>query len=245
MKLIVFITKVIVTAIVAVLFSSCKFDVDLGPGLTGDGNVITDTRNNDIQISGIEVSRGLDVEVELSSEQSIAVVADKNLQDHISTDINNGILTITCDENIKEATSKKVIVKMRSVTSLQASSASQIIGKNVMKGQNIDLSTSSAGEINVSLEAETVSAESSSGSNMKLHGKVLKLETDSSSGSVIDAKDLLANDVISEASSGSSTDVKPLVSIKAKASSGSSISYHGDPKIVSKTASSGGSVSKE
>lgn len=111
MKYIVFITKIIVTTLVAILFSACKFDIDLGPGLKGDGNVVTETRNNDTPINAIEVSRGLEVEVELSSEQSIAVVADKNLQNHISTEINNGILTITTDEDIDEATSKKVIVK--------------------------------------------------------------------------------------------------------------------------------------
>ena len=245
MKFLVFLTKIIVTTIVAILFSSCKYDFDFGPGIVGDGNVVTETRNNDIQINGIEAKRGLDVEVELSSEQSITVVADKNLQNHISTDISDGILIITCDENISEATSKKVIVKMRSITSLQASSAANIIGKNVIKGQNIELSTSSAGEITLALEAENVTAESSSGSSMKLSGKTLKLETHSASGSVVNATNLLANDVISNASSGSDTDINPLVSLKAKSSSGSSITYHGNPKIVKKESSSGGSVSKE
>lgn len=245
MKFIVFITKIIVTAIVAVLFSACKYDIDLGPGLDGDGNVVSETRNNDIPFTGVEVSRGLEVEIEQSTEQAITVVADKNLQNHIETEIKNGILTITTDENIDKATSKKVIVKMRSVTSLQASSASQIIGKNTIKGQNIGLSTSSAGEIKITVEAENVTAESSSGSTMKLHGKTLKLETNSSSGSVIEAETLLANDVIADASSGSNTEINPLVSLNANASSGSNITYRGNPKIVDIDSSSGGSVSKE
>lgn len=245
MKFIVFVTKIIVTTIVAILFSSCKYDFDLGPGLVGDGNVVTETRNNDIQINGIEAKKGLDVEVELSDVQLIAIVADRNLQNHISTDISDGILIVTCDENISDATSKKVIVKMRSINSLQASSAATIIGMKIIKGQNIELSTSSAGEIKVALEAENVTAESSSGSSMKLSGKTLKLETSSSSGSVIDAANLLANDILSDASSGSNTDVNPLVSVKATASSGSRITYHGNPKIVKKESSSGGSVAKE
>lgn len=245
MKFIVFITKIIVTTIVAVLFASCKFDVGLGPGLDGDGNVVTESRNNNTPFTGIEISRGLELEVEQANETSITVIADKNLQNHISTDINNGILTITSDVNIDNAASKKIVVKLPNITSLQASSAAGIKGLNTIKGQNIGLSSSSAGDIKITLEADNVTAESSSGSSMQLRGKVLKLDTSTSSGSVLDAQELLANDVISDASSGSNTDVHPLVSLKAEASSGSNISYHNEPKVISKDTSSGGSVSKE
>lgn len=245
MKFIVFITKLIVTSLVAGLFASCKFDVDLGPGLEGDGNIVTETRNTDMPFNGIEISRGLELQVEQSGETSITVIADKNLQNHITTEIVNEILIITSDVNIDNAGSKKIVVKMPNITSLQASSAASIKGASTIKGQNIGLSTSSAGELTLTLEAENVTAESSSGSSMNLRGKTLKLETDTSSGSVLDAQQLLANDIISDASSGSVTDVHPLVSLKAQASSGSSISYHNDPKILSKDSSSGGSVSRE
>jgi len=76
-------------------------------------------------------------------------------------------------------------------------------------------------------------------------GKALKVKTASSSGSTIDAKNLMANEVTSQTSSGSSTSVYPIVKLDAKASSGSSISYHKIPKTVSKEESSGGSVSQE
>jgi len=73
----------------------------------------------------------------------------------------------------------------------------------------------------------------------------LNLNTDSSSGSSIDARELLANDVVSETSSGSTTNTHPILSLNGKASSGSSIHYNGSPKTVVKEESSGGSVSKE
>jgi len=245
MKFIVFITKIIVTAAVAILFSSCKFDLDLNSGIDGDGNVVTENRNNNTPFTGIEISRGLELEIEQSSETSITVIADKNLQNHISTDINNGILTITSDVDIKDAASKRIVVKLPNITSLQASSAAFIKGNNTIKGQNIELTTSSAAEIKMSLEAENVTAECSSAGSMQLRGKTLKLEVDASSGSVLDAEQLLANDIISDASSGSVIDVHPLVSLKAAASSGSSITYHNEPKIISKDSSSGGSISKQ
>jgi len=244
MKRIAFIPKMIVAVSALFLLNSCKYDFDFGPGLSGDGNVTTESRNNDTPFTAIEVSRGLELEVEQSSEKSITVIADKNLQQHISTEINNGVLSITSDVNIDDATSKKIVVKLPAITSLQASSAAVIIGKNTIKANDIGLSTSSAGEMKISLEAENVSAESSSGSSMRLKGKTLKLDTNSSSGSTISAEELLANDVICEASSGSVIDVHPLVSLKAGASSGGNVSYHNEPKTISKETSSGGNVGK-
>lgn len=245
MKLIVYTTKIALTATVALLFASCRFDVDLGPALKGDGNVVTENRNNDTPFTGIEISRGLELEVVQSNERSITVVADNNLQDHISTDISNGILTITSDVDFKDAASKKIIVKLPEITSLQASSGAFITSTNILKGQSIGFTSSSAGEIKVTVEADNVTVESSSGSTVNLKGKALKLETDASSGSVINAEQLLANDVISDASSGSVTEVNPLVSLKAEASSGSNITYHNNPKNIRRDVSSGGSVTKE
>ena len=239
--------KILTIIAAALVLGSCKYDVDfdLSPGLEGDGNVVTENRDNDMAFTSIEISRGLDLEIEQSKVQSINVIADKNLHDHISIDINNGVLSITSDVNIKNASSKKIVVKVPNITSLQASSAATIVGMNTIKGSDIGLSTSSAGEIKLSIEAENVSAESSSGSSMKLKGKTLKLDIDTSSGSSIDAQQLLANDIICDASSGSVIDVHPLMSLKASASSGSNVSYHNEPKVISKDSSSGGSINKE
>jgi hypothetical protein len=244
-----FIPKLLTLAAAALFFTSCKYDIDLdlgGKRVHGDGNVVTENRNINTAFTAIEISRGLELEVEQSSQTSVTVIADKNLQNHITTEVNNGVLTITTDANISDASSKKIVVKLPKITSLEASSASIVTGMNTIKGEDIALSTSSAGEMKLTLEAENVSAESSSGSSMQLRGKTLKLDTNTSSGSVIDAEKLLANDIISEASSGSVIDVYPLVSLKADASSGGNIGYHNDPKTsISKESGSGGSVSKE
>lgn len=242
------IPKILTLAAIALVLTSCKYDIDLDLGnerVSGDGNIITENRNINATFTAIEISRGLELEIEQSSQTSVTVIADKNLQDHITTDVNNGVLTITSDVNIRDASSKKIVVKLPKITSIQGSSAASIIGLNPIKGTDIGLSTSSASEMKLTLEAENISAESSSGSSMKLKGKTLKLDTNTSSGSVIDAEQLLANDIICEASSGSVTDVHPLVSLKADASSGSSITYHNEPKNIAAEASSGGSVGKE
>lgn len=245
-KFILYITKLIITAAMAMLFASCNFNVDFDGDLKGDGNVVTENRNNNAEFTSIEASRGLDVEIEQSTSKSITVIADKNLQPHISTQISNGVLKITTDMNIQDAESKKIIVKMPIIDVLQASSAATITGKTLIRANNLGISASSAGEIDINFEGESLLAESSSAATILLSGKALKFDATSSSGSSMDAKKLLANDISAKASSGSGIDIHPLVNLNGRASSGAFIRYHNKPSNnVTKKISSGGSISEQ
>ena len=244
-KFVVFCTKIIAATIAAVIFSSCHANINWGDGIDGNGNVTTKKRNVEGNFTKINVSRGLNVKLEQADTYLVEVEADQNLQEHITTKVENGTLFITSDENIDEATAKNIRVKLPSLTSLESTSGSSVSTSNTFSGTDIDVKASSGSEANLSLEFDTIRCESSSGSTLTLKGKALKLKTDSSSGSEIDAKGLLVNDVVSESTSGSSTNIHPIVSLKGKASSGSSIDYDSTPKTVSKDESSGGSVSKE
>ena len=244
-KFVVFCTKIIAATIAATLFSSCHANVNWGEGLDGNGNVTTEKRKVEGNFSKVDVSHGLNVTLEQADTYFVEVEADQNLQEHITTKVENGTLFITADENIDEAKAKNIRVKLPSLVALETTSGSSVSTKNTFNGTNIDVKTSSGSEADVSLEFDNVRCESSSGSSLIVKGKALKLTTDSSSGSEIDAQGLLVNEVVSESTSGSSTDVNPLVSLNAKASSGSSIDYSSSPKTVVKEESSGGSVSKE
>jgi hypothetical protein len=245
LKLITLITKFIVAALMALLFSSCGHSINLGPGIKGSGNITTETRTANEDFKKIEVSRGIKVIVEQSDNKSITVEADDNLQQHIITKIENGVLTINSDEGYNATETPIVKVKMPVTNGLSTSSGSEITSLGTLITENIDVESSSGSRINITVEADAIKIESTSGSNIEVGGKALKVETSSSSGSTIDAKNLMANEVFSQTSSGSSTSVYPIVKLDAKASSGSNISYHKIPKTVSKEENSGGSVSQE
>ena len=244
-KIITIITKFIVATLLALLFSSCNSGFNIGDGIQGSGNIITETRPATQDFKSIEVSQGIKVNVEQADTKSITVEADDNLQEHIITKIENGVLKIESDKNYNSTETPVVNVKMPVVNGLSASSGSEINSSNVLITENIKIKSSSGSQINIDVEADAISLESTSGSSIEAGGKALKLETSSSSGSEIDAENLMANEVISQTSSGSSTVVYPIVKLDAKASSGSSISYHKIPKTLSKEESSGGSVDEK
>lgn len=240
-KVIIFCTKIIIAAAVALLFSSCGNGIF--NGIKGTGNVQKEMRSVSGKFTKISVSRGIEVIVEQGNDVFIEVETDQNLLKHIITKVENGTLVVTSDENIYSADAETVHVKLPIIDGLETTSGSNIKCKSILKGTNIAIKSSSGSEIEAALEYDTISSESTSGSSINLSGKALKSTSQSSSGSTIDATGLLANEVVAEATSGSSTEVHPLVSLKGKASSSASINYDSNPKTVSKEETSGGSVS--
>lgn len=245
LKIITVITKFILVTLTALLFASCNYSINT-KSIRGSGHVTTENRTVEGDFSSIEVSNAIDLIIEQSNKKEITVEADDNLQNSITTKVENGVLIVACDYNsFINIESKKVIVKMPVIEELQASSASTIRSNNTLKGDKIHLRSSSAATIDVKTESDNITSRSSSGSSITIKGMALTLEAIASSGSTITANELLTNDVTAKSSSGSSIYVHPIVSLKARASSGSSITYNIVPKTIEKKSSSGGSIDRE
>ncbi|ESU22770.1 hypothetical protein FEDK69T_20310 [Flavobacterium enshiense DK69] len=244
-KLVFHITKIVIATVLAVLFGSCHSNIGLGNNITGSGNVTKEVRN----LSGfnkVTVSDGLDCEIQQSDKFAVIVEADDNLHEGITTTVENGVLKIDSEYNrYKNVNSKKIIVQMPVIVSLESNGGSTLKSLNTLKGDAIKIKSSSGSEINVDIESDTITCESTSGSELNLKGKALKAYAHSSSGSSIKAGNLMANEIDAQSTSGSSITVAPIVLLDAKASSGSSINYTKVPQQLRKESTSGGSVSEK
>lgn len=228
-------------ATIALVLVSCEFN-----GITGSGNVTTEKRNIEGNFTSIKAGKGLDIVLEQSQETEVTVVADDNLQKHITTEVLNGVLVISSKYNsYRNVKMKKVIVKMSVIEKIEISSGAHFEARNTIRSQDLSIESSSGATINLNIEAKKTTCETSSGSNITIKGKCINLETAASSGSSIDAEKLMANNIIASASSGSNNNVYPLLSLRADASSGGSINYHHIPKNLNKKSSSGGSVNSQ
>lgn len=244
-KFVILVSKIITAAAVALSLTSCNYNIDLSNSITGSGNVVKENRNVG-NFDKVTVSQGLDCEILLSDKLEVTVEADDNLIKGIKTTVENGTLIIESDyNNYINVVSKKVTVHMPKIVSLESTSGSSLKSGNVLTGNNISVKSSSGSTLEAEIEADTITLETSSGSEQTVRGKAFRVNTASSSGSTINANQLLANDVYAQSSSGSSTSVNAALLVDAKASSGSSINYTNNPKEVRKEENSGGSVSKD
>lgn len=241
-KFIFQITKFIIAAVIMLIVASCGNNASFfNDGLSGNGNV-TATQRTIEKFEAIEAKTGITVIIEQTNNFRVEVKTDENLQEHLKTEVSNGVLSIYFDENINTAKERNVYVKVPSLTKISSSSGATIISKNTLTSENLNLQSSSGSEMKLHINVQNLNCDSSSGSKIEATGKAVNLKSESSSGSSIILNTLEVANAVCKSSSGSSTKVSPLESLDADASSGSSIKYFSTPKKIKIEESSGANV---
>ncbi|OYX84472.1 MAG: hypothetical protein B7Y83_08095 [Flavobacteriales bacterium 32-34-25] len=226
--------------------------------LESSGNVTHESRHFDEEFNKINVSDGIHIIIEQSNNTEVTVITDANFHQKIKTRVENGTLYISNTTNkttfsifgykrtkIHDAATKKIMIKLPRINGLEASAASKIENKGILRGNSITLKSSSASDVKLNLEFEKIDAESSSASKIDLEGMALDLNAQASSASKIDAEDLMVNSATAQSSSASKISLHPIVSLKAEANSAGEIKYKNIPKQIEKTANSGGYITQE
>lgn len=211
----------------------------------GNGNVVTQERNLDGSFHAIHATSGIDVYITSGEEAQLKVETDENLQEVILTEVSNGTLKITTNKNIGKSTRKKVYVTYIHIDRLRAESGAEIESRNILKAQELDVSSNSGGEIEVEVFSEFITATASSGGDIELKGKSIHLDASANSGGKVDAKHLEGIHANVKASSGGKVKVHAKETLKANADSGGSISYYGNPEETTIQASFSGRIKKE
>jgi len=230
--------KFAIALLMALLLSSCVFDMNFGEGKRGNGDIVKDDRQVTQDFTIVSASEGLDVYVTQGDDFKIMVEADENIIDLIGTDIKNGKLRIHAIENIGRAT-KMVYVTLPTITELSASSGADLITKNMIRANKISLGASSGAGMKVELVAEDVDADSSSGADIRIVGKATMFYADASSGSDINAREFSVETCRADASSGADISLNVSQSLVADASSGADIRYSGEARVETKKSVSG------
>jgi hypothetical protein len=237
--------KIIVATLVSLSLVSCNFDINFNNGVKGNGNVTVEQRTINEPFTAIKATEGLDVILTQSNSDIISVEADENLQELIITEVVDNVLKIHTTENIGNCKSKKVIVSFKDISSITATSGSDVKGTNTITAQNLELETTSGSDMNLDVNTSTLTCKSTSGSDLKLSGKTIKLIAEATSGSDIKAADLVAESSQVKATSGADITVNISKELTAKATSGGDIKYLGNPAIVNKSDSSAGSIKRQ
>ena len=211
----------------------------------GNGQVTTTKREVTENFTKIETSEAIAVEIEQAENNSIEVETDSNLQNHVKTTISNGVLKISLDKNMIECEELIVRVKIKQLNGIETTSASSIKSVNTIKGNSLNINATSASEIDLEAEYETITIDASSTGDVTIKGKTLKLETNASSASSIDASELMSNEVFAKTSSASDIKVYAIVKLDAKAESAGTIASVKRPRELRNEETSGGEISVE
>ncbi|GER59033.1 head GIN domain-containing protein [Patiriisocius marinus] len=222
---------------------SCQWDINLNK-VNGNGNVVTEERDNIRDFDRVKGSAGLQVFLKEGKEQKVVVEADDNLMAVIETYVEDGMLRIGVDGNIGRASSKKVFVTYTTLNEVRASSGSHVIVEDEIKNEDITLDASSGAMLEASVFSKKLYLEASSGANVEVTGKTKELRSKASSGGHINAENVLSAVCNARASSGGHIQVNVKDKLEAKATSGGQIDYYGDPSVKSENKNYSGDVRK-
>ena len=238
-------TRIIVISIISILMLSCNFSMNFGKGIDGNGNVVSTERTISSEFDEIKVSQGLDLYITQSNDVTLTVEADENLHDLIMTEVTDGVLRIYSTENIRRSTAKKVLLNINTVSSIKATSGSDVYSTNTIDVANLELNSTSGADIKLDVKTNSLECHSTSGSDIELSGSTKTLIASATSGSEIDASDLNAETSNVKATSGADISVNTSKALTAKATSGGDIRYSGNPEKVKKSDTSAGSVKQQ
>ena len=207
----------------------------------GSGNVTKETREVD-SFTGVKSSAGINVYLFQGDEEKVVVETDDNIQDCLITEVDGSVLKCYLDCNLRHSTKLNVYVNFKTLNKIRASSGSDVYGETTIKTDYLDINASSAADVKVEVEAESVSCDVSSGADAVLKGRAKYFDGDASSGADIKAEDLKVKTCKASASSGADIRISVSDRIDAHASSGGDVIYYGDPEIEHVSESSGGDV---
>jgi len=239
------IAKFTVAVIISLLLTSCNFDINFDSGVKGNGNVSTVERTLEGDFNKITVSKGIDVYLTQSETPMLKVQADENLHDIIMTEIEDGVLKIYAEESIGRAESKKVMVNVKDINLITATSGSDVYSTNTIVANELKLVTTSGADLEIEIDAESTTLASTSGSDLKVSGKTNTLSAAATSGSDIKANNLISQNCSASVTSGADIVIHVEQKLTANASSGGDIRYSGNPKNVSANDGTSGSIRKQ
>jgi len=233
--------RILITLLTLIAFSACV-NGQFYRSVRGNGNVVTKERQAPY-FEGVKVSTGIDVYLSQGERESVKVMADENLHEYIVTEVKNGILHVYFDNiSIRDAEMKRVYVTLRDVKSLKTSSAGDIIGETPIKCDDISLASSSAGDIKLELFAKAVDVNISSSGSINLSGEADRLTANLSSAGDLNAFNFRIKEARVDVSSAGDAEIYVTEKLTAHASSAGDILYTGNPGYVDARSSSAGHI---
>ena len=140
--------KVIFVLFTSMLFlASCNVTNAINGGrnaIKGDGNVVNQERTAS-EFSGITINGAANVNVHPGEDYKVVVTADDNLQEYVSIEVNNNILSVNTKDNLKPT---KLIVEVY-LPELQSINLTGVSNVTISDGKasNLEITLSGVGNI--------------------------------------------------------------------------------------------------
>lgn len=195
---------------------------------------VTSTTRSTPNFTMVYAESGIQVEIIKGSFFEVVVEAPEGYQSYIVTTVSNGELQIFLDNSIKpnDVTHKRVLITMPTLTSLVANDGAEIYTTGIWSVPSFNIEASGNGYIESNISTNSLTANVSAGSELKLFGEARNFYIDELSGSsIVRAFRLLCNNAEIKVSGASEAQVSASDYLKVTATGASVVKFAGKPTI--------------
>lgn len=195
------------------------------------------------------VSLGVSGDLVITQGKSNSLVLEGDADDleEIETYVKDGKLKIRNESNSwfgNDRDKVKIYVTLVNFKGASVSGSGKITNSNNLKGENVNLSVSGSGKIEIYVESKTLDTHISGSGRINLEGKTNDMDLHISGSGSINAVDLETNRLEAHISGSGSAKIKVKDEIDAHISGSGSIRYEGNPNKIREKVSGSGSVKK-
>jgi len=196
----------------------------------GNGTIITKTHSTS-DYDTINVVGFMDVILEKGNEGTITVKTDENLQEYISVESKNGILTLKVKKGFNLSTKKGVhiTVPFTDISELSLTGSGDVHNKDVIKTNLMEVELTGSGDMILDIEAAGINAKLTGSGDMEISGKVTDLEIKVTGSGDFVSKSLISENTEAYVSGSGDATVYASNRLKARVHGSGDIKYVGNP----------------
>ncbi|MDC6367027.1 MULTISPECIES: head GIN domain-containing protein [Flavobacteriaceae] len=198
----------------------------------------------------IYISGWFDVDLVPGEEGTIELNGKEKYLKYISTEVNNGKLTVKWDKRYNATpfyswSKIQITIPVEDIEEVALSGSGSIIGKTTLKASKFATYLSGSGKIDLAVEATDLKSVLSGSGDAILNGTAKDFVAEVSGSGDIEAFDLEADKVTAIISGSADVKVHANESITARISGSGDVRYIGRARKINSKVSGSGSVSKE
>ncbi len=211
-------------------------------GVTGSGNVKTETREID-RITAVELANSGNLEITQSNAESLEIEAEDNILPLLTSDVRNGRLVLGVKPNISIRAMRPIVFRLtvRNLNEIVATASGNITARSLEAG-DLTLRVNGSGNLNIdALNARAVKAHLTASGSVTLNGTADTLDVTISGSGSYNGSGLITREAIVRNSASGSAHVNATENLDATVSGSGSVTYIGNP-TVRQTDSGSGSI---
>jgi hypothetical protein len=199
--------------------------------IEGSGNSITDKRPMS-NFTQVKLEGDYTVILTQDSSMLVAITADDNLLQYITTTVKNGTLVISTTENICSSSTVSISIGIGTLSGLSAAGKDQITASGTITAQNLSLQFSGAETLTLDLTATGLTTSISGQATVNLTGSAPSHTISVSGKGTLSALGFAVNSFTTHTSGAGKYDVSVADTMTLHTTGSSIVEYSGNPTIV-------------